>query len=124
MPQQLRDCLSVHAAKKVVSVIIESWQLKPSFKRIRWTLPAQVYRGASCSARGSCRRGAMSRGTLLPVSCFTQRPQSSSETRKGPTKAACSPKDASKPGSGGASGRKIKKAKELESIRRIKDAPN
>ena len=44
MPQQLRDCLSVHAAKKVVSVIIESWQLKPSFKRIRWTLPAGIPR--------------------------------------------------------------------------------
>ena len=123
MPQQLRDCLSVHAAKKVVSVIIESWQLKPSFKRIRWTLPAGIPR-RELFGTGKLSTWRHVQGTLLPVSCFTQRPQSSFETRKGPTKAACSPKDASKPGSGGASGRKIKKAKELESIRRIKDAPN
>ena len=53
---------------------------------------------------------------------ITERPQSS-VTRKGPTKAACSPKDASTPGSGGASRRKKprkSRASEEARTRRVK----
>ena len=106
---KLRQCANVEEGeRKLVWRRHKSWSQRQEAER--GVMHTQC--PGSPASKHVCCRSAM----------ITERPQSS-VTRKGPTKAACSPKDASTPGSGGASRRKKprkSRASEEARTRRVK----